>query len=170
MYCPCGNIVENKDTGLCASCGAEQRKAARASLKTKEKKPIRKVSEKREFELIDYNREAKKFLIGKNCVHFKKQKATEVHHMIGRIGYADDWARERHITLLMDKRFWLPVSHDAHELITNNTQWAIDAGYSFKRNGDEDKRGENKHGLNGFTSEVSAPTSTLLKKQLWKQD
>lgn len=41
MYCNCGNIVENKDTGLCASCSAAIRKAERQA--GKEKKPIRKI-------------------------------------------------------------------------------------------------------------------------------
>lgn len=47
----------------------------------------------------------------------------EVHHMKGRIG-----------KLLIDTRWWLPVCRTAHRKITDDSAWAIEQGYSVKRN------------------------------------
>lgn len=54
MYCACGNPIENKDTGLCASCNHAQRDAAKKANKVKVFKPIRKVSKKMAKDLRKY--------------------------------------------------------------------------------------------------------------------
>ena len=51
-----------------------------------------------------------------------------------RRGYADEWARENKVSLYLDKRFWLAVSHEAHEMIENNPDWAVEKGYSIRSN------------------------------------
>lgn len=55
MYCNCGNIVENKDTGLCASCSAAIRKAERyATMPHRVLKRIKPMSDKMRQNLKDY--------------------------------------------------------------------------------------------------------------------
>jgi len=137
MFCLCGNPSENEETGDCASCGANKRKAARNASKKAEalkfKRRIPKFSKKRLKENTEYNRESRKFIEGKQCAVFPELKATDVHHMKGRIGYADQWARENHVTLLMDQRYWLPVSRPGHSKIELNPRWAREIGFSIER-------------------------------------
>ena len=62
-----------------------------------------------------------------------KKMATEVHHKKGRKGFADQWARDNNIPLLIDVRFFLGVSRYGHEKIENNPEWAKENGYSLNR-------------------------------------
>jgi ribosomal protein L37E len=128
MYCHCGNISENKDTGECASCGADRRKAERMTVK--EKKPINKVSDKRKPQLKEYAALREKFLLNKWCAyHGRPCLPTQIHHQMGRVGFAD----EKEIPLLLDVRYWIPVCQDAHQWITEHSKEAIEQGYSFNR-------------------------------------
>lgn len=130
-------MVENRDTGLCASCGAASRQAERKAQKDhqrkQDQKPMRKVSKKRQKENGKYLAEAMLFLRGKQCAVFPHLKATEVHHVRGRGGYNDEWARDRGITRLMDKREWLPVSSEGHRKITEDSSFAFEKGFSKLR-------------------------------------
>lgn len=124
----CDNPVENPDTGLCASCGAELRKAERR--KVRQPVPINKISDKQKHLLSQYAPLREKFLHGRWCgVHGANCIPTEVHHMKGKAGYAD----EKEIPLLVDTRYWLAVCREAHTQITNNSAWAEEKGYTVKR-------------------------------------
>lgn len=128
MYCHCGNIVENKDTGECASCGAARRKAERMTVK--DRTPISKTSEKRGKELNQYAVLKKKFMLNRWCAyHGRPCLPTEIHHQMGRVGFADD----KEIPLLLDVRYWIPVCREAHEWITQHSKEAIEQGFSFSR-------------------------------------
>lgn len=116
----------------CASCEALERKSERMKL-PEDSKPPAKVSQKQSKLLSIYGRKAKNFLRGKKCAVFPNQTATQVHHMSGRVGYADEWARENEMPLLLDERFWLPTSDEGHRMITENPVWAWENKYSFKR-------------------------------------
>lgn len=148
----CGNPVENKDTGLCSSCGHAMRKFERQQVKQEEKrtkqlakarekklqkeyKPIPKISPKQLAYLSRYTKDKQGWLDGKFCAVFPEQRATEVHHKKGRSinSFLDDWARENDIPLLLDKRKWLAVSSDGHAKITRESQWAFDNGFSELR-------------------------------------
>lgn len=63
-----------------------------------------------------------------------KQQTTDVHHKKGRKGFADDWARENNIPLIIDVRFFLAVSREGHDKIENNPEWAYENGFSIRRN------------------------------------
>lgn len=133
----CGNPhVENFDTGLCASCGAKERKSGRLKIPD-DPKSINKVSDNQAKLNAIYLKEVKKWVNGKMCAVFPRQKATQCHHMQGRVGYADEWARENEVPLLLDKRFWLPTSDEGHRKITENPLWAWENQFSFKRVGDK---------------------------------
>ena len=122
MYCECGNISENKDTGECASCGAARRKAER--VKPKVVKPVKKVSEKRAGQNQVYARLRMEYLEAYPACEVVDchNKSTQIHHMAGR-------ENEK----LTDTDKFLAVCGACHERITNDTQWAIANGYSYPR-------------------------------------
>jgi len=134
MYCHnCEtNPIENKETGLCASCAHAIRKAERQK-PPKAQKLIAKVSGKQAKKVIDYSARKARFIKGKRCKVYPELQAEDIHHMMGKVGYADEWARENDVTLLIDERYWLPVSRKAHRMITDDSRWASANGYTFLR-------------------------------------
>jgi hypothetical protein len=99
----------------------------------KSPKRIRPVAVKRAEQNKEYTAKSREWLKGKKCAVKKDVPAECVHHMAGREGYADKWARDNGVTLLLDERYWLPVSMDAHTAIENNPEWAKENGYSVNR-------------------------------------
>lgn len=71
------------------------------------------------------------YLPGKRCAVFPDRMAGQVHHIKGRSVnvYADTWAEQRDIPLLIDVRFWLPVSQEGHTHIHANTDEARQKGW-----------------------------------------
>lgn len=67
------------------------------------------------------------------CPVFINKSVTDVHHMKGKEGFADDWARDNDVPLLIDIRFFLAVSRAGHDKIENNPIWAKEMGYSVDR-------------------------------------
>lgn len=132
-YCHCGNPTEGR-TGQCATCNRLERKAATMRIPS-DRTPIKKVSEKQARLLAMYNGKRKAWIRGKKCAVFKDRPAEDVHHIAGRsaTAYYDEWARERDIPLLLDERFWLPVSREAHIEIEKRPEWAKRMGYSEDR-------------------------------------
>ena len=116
-----------------AKCLNKNRKV---DLKLKSPKPIKKVSDKRKMEDIIYRSERIKFLsLPENRIcPITGQITTQIHHKMKRRGYADEWAKENNVSLYLDKRFWLAVSHEGHEMIENNPYWAVENGYSIRSN------------------------------------
>jgi hypothetical protein len=126
--------IENKDLQLCASCNKIYRKTRQ--VKALEPAPaIKKRSDIMTRMMAIYRPKAAKFLVGKMCAVFPDRKATQVHHMYNRSidEFAVDWAREHNIPYLLDERFWLPTSDEGHDMITENSAWAWENGFSFKR-------------------------------------
>jgi len=83
--------------------------------------------------LGEYSRKKQKWIKGKRCAVLPHLQATDIHHMKGRVGYADQWARENNVSLLLDERFWLAVSRLGHIRIEDNPDWARKMGYSESR-------------------------------------
>lgn len=106
-------IFEN---GICPKCTALIQRSAKA------RKPIKKVSKKRELQLKEYNHLRKEFLKVNNVCPVTGKKATEIHHKKGRIG-----------NLLCDVTNFLAVSREGHIKIELNPEWAKEKGYSLKR-------------------------------------
>lgn len=94
---------------------------------------IRKRSKKRAAEEREYNKIAKEILAEEHICPVTGQIARQIHHMKGRQGYADEWARENKISLLIDRRYMLPVSDEGHRKIELNPAWAKEMGYSLSR-------------------------------------
>jgi len=134
-YCPRHNRLMRKAE---ETAKRDAEKLAVKLLKQKEKqslpKPaINKVSKKRKDENATYSERRRIFLLGKRCVVFPTLAATTVHHAKGRIGYADNWARDKGITLFLDERYWIPASLEGHEYIEHHPQEAKDRGWSQSR-------------------------------------
>lgn len=83
-------------------------------------------SEKRAAQEKAYNLFIRLWLVGKKCPMCGKD-ATQVHHKKGRIG-----------KLLLDVRFFLPVTQDCHQYIEEHPEWAKEQGYSLSRLEDND--------------------------------
>ncbi len=129
----CENPTEGRTT-FCASCNRINRKALKDSLKEKKVYTINKKTAKLASAEAVYLKERKSWIENKQCAVFPHLKATECHHMKGRgFGFADQWAKDRGITLLMDKRFWLPVSFDGHQWIGANDALAREKGFVLSR-------------------------------------
>lgn len=99
------------------------------------KKPIPGVSDKMKKLLYKYGKVRKQFLsLPENQIcPVTGQKATTIHHKMGRIGYADDLARKTDTPLLIDTRFFLSVSMEGHRKIEENPNWAKEMGFSLDR-------------------------------------
>lgn len=90
------------------------------------KKPIKKVSDKRAAELAQYTRIRNWYLNNHSecqaCTDDCTGKATEIHHMKGRIG-----------KLLIDDYWFLAVCRACHNRIENNPEEAKENGWSISR-------------------------------------
>lgn len=109
IYCECGNVVENRETGRCASCAHAVRKAAK--VKQKIVQPVKKVSEKEAKRLIEYSKLQKEYLAAHLICQAKIKDvctgiANQVHHTAKRIG--DN---------LLDVESFLAVCPDCHVAI-----------------------------------------------------
>lgn len=97
---------------------------------------IPKKSAKKAAADIEYYKIRAEFLNNlksKICPVFPAKLVTDIHHKKGRIGFADEWAKENNIPLLIDTRFFLAVSRKGHEQIENNPIWAKENGFSLDR-------------------------------------
>lgn len=121
------------------SCKAKNQKQ---HSKKKIQKPIPKISKKQQTMLQKYMKIRKQFLSypeNQYCP-VTGNKATEIHHKMGKIGFADQWARQFNVPLLIDERYFLAVSRPGHQRIELNPEWAIKNHYSEKRNTNETTR------------------------------
>jgi hypothetical protein len=130
----CGKPVENRDLMLCSTHNKLRRKIDSVKL-PEDPKPIKKVSDIMAKMLTKYAAQKKRWIKGKKCAVLKNVPATDVHHMAGRSidAYYDEWAEQNGICLLLDERFWLPVSREGHIEITKRPEWAKRMGYSEDR-------------------------------------
>lgn len=77
------------------------------------RKAINKRTPKRAKEERIYRARVKEWLVGKACCVYPYIVANQNHHQRGRIH-----------GLLLDERFWLPVSDAGHYLINTRPAWA----------------------------------------------
>lgn len=114
--------IENKDTGLCATCSHDDRKSERAQSKVV--KPVKKVSDKRNIQNQEYARLRDQYLEAYPACEVVEcnNRSNQIHHMAGR-------ENEK----LTDINHFLAVCPDCHRKITEDTQWAIANGYSILR-------------------------------------
>lgn len=58
----------------------------------------------------------------------------DVHHKMGKVGYADQEALSKNITLMIDVRYFLPVCRGCHNYIEDHPEESYKKGFSLKRN------------------------------------
>ena len=117
------------------SCKESENKYKEEKLKERQKKPnlqlskmkpIKKVSDKRALENIIYKSERIKFLQlpeNKKCfIEGCNSEADTIEHIMGRKGFADEYARENNISLYLDKRFWKPCCLKHNLELENNPE------------------------------------------------
>lgn len=121
----CDNLAER--SGVCATHARMQRKAETTAKREAERKAsqkaVKKVSDKMAIALKEYVKKKKTWLVGKKCAVFPTLDAIEPHHMKGKAT----------IELLLDERYWLPVSREGHVKIETNPDWAKEMGFSLSR-------------------------------------
>lgn len=104
-------------------------KCAKKDQKTPKKRTaVKKISEKRSKLNPQYSKIRKDFLDqpenkfckikGSQCTHI----ANTIEHRKGRRGYADDWARENGIPLLIDIRFFLASCSNCNQELERNPE------------------------------------------------
>lgn len=113
--------------GLDCGCSFENEfskidKTLKKEVKAYEKSKIAPRSKKRIAQEKIYTQLRKAFLNKNNVCPITGEKTTDIHHMKGRIG-----------DLLIDTKYWLAVSREAHILIEQNPEWAKEQGYSLSR-------------------------------------
>lgn len=120
----CPNPVENRETGLCASCGAAMRKAERQSKKVKIVSPVKKITQKRAAQTVEYTKLRREYLaLYPVCeVPECNIKATEIHHQKGKEN-----------DMLLDTNYFMAVCPGHHHEFTEHSNNAIEKGYSYKR-------------------------------------
>ena len=132
-YCECGKPAGRN--GRCESCSRADRKLANIKL-PEDPEPIKKQSDEMARMMRIYAGVAARFLKKHpRCAVIPTLKATEIHHKAGRsiTAYYDEWAEQRGICLLIDERFFLPVSREGHTEIENRPEWSKRMGYSEDR-------------------------------------
>lgn len=87
---------------------------------------ISKQSDKRKVEQKEYSFARKEFLSlpeNSECfIESCKRKANTIDHIMGREGYADKWARDNGISLLLDERYWRPCCLQHNLELENNSE------------------------------------------------
>ncbi|WP_347219335.1 hypothetical protein [Chryseobacterium sp.] len=114
--CPAGSKPQYLTAKRCAFHYKVYRNKI-STLKTKDKaekvrKPIPRVSKKRQKESRQYTIKRLQFLAqpgNQRCfIEGCNNRADTVEHSMGRRGFADQWARDNNISLYLDVRFWRP--------------------------------------------------------------
>ncbi len=96
---------------------------------------IKPVAEKNVTDKAKYNVEAKRWLVSKRCACGCGSRASLVHHLRGREGYADIQKYFSGMKLLHDKDYWLACCFNCHVEIHNNPEFAYKEGYLETRSG-----------------------------------
>jgi len=109
--------IENEDTGLCATCN-------KADRDNDELYPdIKKMFLQK---MVDIEAHCPVF-------HVPITMDSDVHHMWGRVGYANEEKRQSNISLLIDVDFFLACSRLGHKWIEDNREMAILKGWIIER-------------------------------------
>lgn len=138
MICQtCNEFKPLERNGNCASCNAIARKSAKVEA-SDNGKSINRLSKKGAEVERRYLNRLRTWKKGKKCAATFKHDCIgniTAHHMHGRSNdrHFDEWAQENDVVLTLDERFWLPLCLNAHVVVTEDSKFAWENGYSFKR-------------------------------------
>jgi hypothetical protein len=133
----CGDIRPLERNGNCGTCNSLSRKSGRVKVSDNGKSINRLSVKGKDIEKRYLNR-LRTWKKGKKCMATFKHDCSSViecHHQHGRSNdsYFDELAQENDIVLTLDERWWMPLCPDAHGIITRDSTFAWENGYSFKR-------------------------------------
>ena len=99
---------------------------------------IRKVSTKQAKRNTLYSKQRIEFLAENPKCAMKVDSrclgnANTVQHTKGRVGYADQWARDNDIWLINDVRFFLPACWPCHSYAEEHPNEAKEKGWAITR-------------------------------------
>ena len=110
----------------CKQCASKGYKKLESNPIIKINKPINKQSKKRAVDQLQYSADRLIFLAkeeNKTCfIEGCNRLANSIEHIRGRIGYADDYARDNNISLFLDERFWKPCCIEHNLELENNPE------------------------------------------------
>ena len=138
MICSsCNDFKHLERNGVCASCNSASRKSGRVKV-SDNGKSINRLSKKGADVERRYLNRLRTWKKGKKCAAtfpHDCDSGITAHHMHGRSNdrYFDEYAEEKDIVLTLDERFWMPLCLNAHCVITEDSKFAFENGYSFKR-------------------------------------
>lgn len=114
----CGRFVrlENHDLKLCATCNSKYRDTDDA---------IYKEHARPDFLAMCIRNNVKCPITGTDITMH-----SDIHHIYGREGYYDEWARSVGLSLHIDPRGFLAVSREGHQWIELHPNEAKAKGYS----------------------------------------
>lgn len=125
----CGKLFPPKFSLLEKFCSSKcyySEMKNKGNLPKKPKKRINYLSEKRKKESKAYTVKRLRFLSQpENFTCFIdgcNNRANTIEHIKGRIGFADDFARENNISLYLDERFWRPCCISCNLDLENNSE------------------------------------------------
>jgi hypothetical protein len=127
-------LYKTTDKYCSLSCLKKTEKSAKTS--KSQKIAFRKKSKKLSINEKIYKARRIVFLSkpeNKVCRVFPHLPVTEIHHIKGRQGFADQYAIDNDLILLLDERYWLPVSRKGHEWIHKNDAEARKKGWLKSR-------------------------------------
>jgi hypothetical protein len=111
-------------------CSFECKSKTESRKESKPRLKIKPVSDKRKKLIPTYKKNRITFLEDpKNKICFVDgcgKESNTIEHRRGRVGYADDWARENNVPLYLDERFWAGCCLD------HNLEFERDAEMSRK--------------------------------------
>ena len=145
----CGKIKDCTESGKWTLCDqhselkqyAQKEKKVNTIKRTPIKnKPVRikQISKKQAKKIKEYSPIALKYKIENPICNIQIEgvctfNTTDVHHIRGKVGFADQWAIDNNIPLLIDVRFFNSTCRGCHSYVEDNVAEAIENGHSQHR-------------------------------------
>jgi len=106
-------------------------------IKPKKGYKIPKISKSHKKKIDAYSHVANKYKNDNPFCEAKLEGCTfttnDIHHKMGKVGYADQDSLSKNITLLVDTRHFLPVCRSCHNYIEDHPEWSYKKGFSKRR-------------------------------------
>lgn len=135
----CSNVFQKKsslDMFCSPACGYNHKKELEAGKPKKTFKPklggLNNISQKKMGELSIYRPIRDRYLERHPICEVKDcdRPTTNLHHKMGRVGFADQKARDKGLKLLLDSRYFMACCSVCHPgRIHDNPEWARQLGY-----------------------------------------
>ena len=132
--CGLPSVLWRSSPALCKNCDQRRRNSLKQTMDGLIAKPVKVYQTKQIKKVSDKQKRLNLAYLAQRQVYLKQHpfckvgiegcmgKATQVHHMRGRIG-----------ELMLDENFWLPVCAFCHNHVETHCEWAKEMGFSESR-------------------------------------